>query len=206
MQISVEIHDHKGVASSLVNIGTVYNYENNFDTALNYYQNALAIVEKIGDREEEAFLYCNIGNVYKNKGLIDKALMHFQKSLLIAKEINNKPTVAKVLGNIGNIYQVRNDNRALNYHLEALAVFNAIGDRQGGACELSNIGGKRREAGCLGNIGLIHKAKGNSVEAAKYYKRSLALFDEFNMVKGKEIVEHNLKTLKTGNNYLFSSD
>jgi len=141
MQISVEIHDHKGVASSLVNIGTVYNYENNFDTALNYYQNALAIVEKIGDREEEAFLYCNIGNVYKNKGLIDKALMHFQKSLLIAKEINNKPTVAKVLGNIGNIYQVRNDNRALNYHLEALAVFNAIGDRQGGACELSNIGG-----------------------------------------------------------------
>jgi tetratricopeptide (TPR) repeat protein len=70
-------------------------------TALDFYQDALAIRQEIGDRLGEGSTLNNIGAVYDNLGQYEVALNFYQDALAIWQEIGNRAGEGATLNNIG---------------------------------------------------------------------------------------------------------
>ncbi|CAN5508475.1 hypothetical protein BH10BAC1_BH10BAC1_21120 [soil metagenome] len=127
LEIYEKLKSKRDIAMSLNNIGSVYmnrsssvkNIEernNDLDTALRYYEDALKIREEIGDEEGMATTYSNIGVInfikadfvkelsLKSKYL-HKALAQYLLSLAISEKNNSKSGIASSNINLGGVYQ-----------------------------------------------------------------------------------------------------
>ena len=70
-------------------IGIVYDDTGKHTQALNIYQQALAIHEQFGIKENQAETINNIGLVYSNLGQYAKALEFHQQALAISQQIGD---------------------------------------------------------------------------------------------------------------------
>ena len=115
------------------NIGCLFDAGNisatylaDYNKALEYYNKALNISLKFGEKNEMvAASYNNIGAVYSDKGDYDKALTYYQKALDIYKQVlpENHPDIATSYNNIGAVYSNKGDyDMALNYYQKALDI------------------------------------------------------------------------------------
>ena len=68
LPISREVGDRSGVATTLSNIGEVYDAIGQPQKALEYYNSALPIRREVGDRSGVATTLNNIGRVYSSIG------------------------------------------------------------------------------------------------------------------------------------------
>ncbi|MCB8967990.1 MAG: tetratricopeptide repeat protein [Ardenticatenaceae bacterium] len=75
-----------------------------YNTAVSYYEQALAIFQTIGNKESEAAALGNLGNVYYSWGEYDTAVSYFEQALAIFQTIGNKAGEAASLGNLGTVY------------------------------------------------------------------------------------------------------
>ncbi len=87
LDISREIGDRNGEASSYNNLGLAYYSLGEYQQAIQYYQQSLAITREIGDRNGEASSYNNLGNAYSSLGEYQQAIQYHQQSLAIKTEI-----------------------------------------------------------------------------------------------------------------------
>ncbi|MGJ5635019.1 tetratricopeptide repeat protein, partial [Nostoc sp. CALU 1950] len=74
-----------------------------YPKALEFYQQALAIRQKIGDRAGVGTTLNNIGAIYKSLGQYPKALEFYQQALAISQQIGDRAGVGTTLNNIGAI-------------------------------------------------------------------------------------------------------
>ncbi len=147
---------------------------------LKYYQDALVIYRKIGDRHGEAEALYNIGLIYSKKGDSGNALKYYQDALAICREIGDRHGEAGVLYNIGLIYSEKGDSdNSLKYQQAALEICRKIGYRHG-------------EAEVLHNIGLIYSEKDDSDNALKYYQDALAICREIGYRHSEAEVLYNI--------------
>jgi len=157
----------KGKSAALGNIGIVYSYLGKPNEALSYYNQALEIYKKSGDKEGMANSFLDLGVVYKDLGNPDEALRNYEEALEIEKEIGNDGLKADALGNIGTIYDdLGKYDEALKYHSEALEIFKKIKDEQGIANTLRNM------ADVQISLGKSDEALGYSNRALEIYKKS----------------------------------
>ncbi|MHA2075918.1 MAG: tetratricopeptide repeat protein, partial [Candidatus Hodarchaeales archaeon] len=93
-----------------------------YDLALNYFEKALEIDKKRGDKNSAALINSNIGYVHFVKCEFDTALNHFQKSLEIYKELGNQFRIPLCLMSIGDVHYFGTGdiNLAFNYYNECL--------------------------------------------------------------------------------------
>jgi class 3 adenylate cyclase/tetratricopeptide (TPR) repeat protein len=192
VQVKEEIGDKKGIASSLNNIGNIYQDQGNYSRALEYYQKSLAIKEEIADKNGIASSQNNIGIIYANQGNYASALEYFQRSLAIHKEIRDKREIAGSLNNIGNIYEEQGDYPcALEYNQKSLAIKEEIADKNGIASSLINIG-------------LLYKVQNKNSLALDYCQRGLAIYEEIGAKEGIATSLNNIGSLyqKQGKNSL----
>lgn len=222
LKIQEEIDDKKGIAYSLINIGAIYNNQGDISKALDYYGKSLKIFEKIGDKKGIAFSLINFGVIYNYQGNLPKALEYYGKSLKIREEIGDKQGMAFSLNNIGVIYDSQGDPsitsskedaikagipKALEYYGRSLKIGEEIGDKEGIALSLNNIGGiymkqknysmalvfsnrsmkVSRELGYIENIrsaaerlNQIYKATGNYKLALENYELFIQMRDSIN--------------------------
>ncbi|MEA5466939.1 CHAT domain-containing protein [Leptothoe sp. PORK10 BA2] len=198
--------DRGGEATTLGNIGVIYNSLGDYPQALDYQEQSLALSRELGDRVGESRALGNIGNIYQFLGDYLQALDYQEQSLALSRELGDRATEAQTLGNIGNIYQFLGDYpQALAYQEQSLALTRELGDRATEANALGNIGniyqflgdypqalayqeqslaikrdlGDRGvEATILGNIGIIYSLLGDYPQALDYLEQSLALTRE----------------------------
>ncbi|MBL4578034.1 MAG: tetratricopeptide repeat protein [Flavobacteriales bacterium] len=162
LKISEEIGSKRGIASSLDNIGYIYNKQGDpsctaskeecrkrgIESALNYYQKSLKIYEEIiGDTSDQTLAVSakqglagslnNIGVIYLNHG---------DPSCTASKEECLRAGV----------------ERALSYYHKSLKIWEEIGDREGVAYSLKNIGD-------------IYLDNGDVSGAKEYAKQSMQL-------------------------------
>ena len=80
---------HSDTATTYNNIAVVHDNQGDYDKALEFYQKALAIFEKVlgSEHPSTATTYNNIAFVHYNKGDYDKALEYFQKALTIREKM-----------------------------------------------------------------------------------------------------------------------
>jgi len=162
--------NHPDIATSLINVGGIYEAQGQYDKALEYYQQSFATRKALyGDNHPNvATSVGSIGNIYKAQGQYDKALEYYQQALAIERTIygDQHSEVAGSLGNIGSIYYYQGQHdKALEYYRQSLAIRRDIyGDKHPDV------------ATSLGNIGTIYHSQGQYDQALEYCQQSLAIY------------------------------
>ncbi|HSN74087.1 MAG TPA: tetratricopeptide repeat protein, partial [Anaerolineae bacterium] len=79
-----EVGDHVWIGHLLNNLGEVARQRGDFPAALPYYQEALAVAERIGNLEGEAVYRCNLGGTLVRLGHYEAAAAELRKALAIS--------------------------------------------------------------------------------------------------------------------------
>ncbi|MBE0663948.1 MAG: tetratricopeptide repeat protein [Bacteroidales bacterium] len=106
MKLASENNDNTNLLSISSNIGSAYLSANQADSALYYYEKALALVDQINEPSIQAQLHINAGRAYFVNALYEKARLHIHKGLEIAKSINslsNQSRGYKLLASVDSI-------------------------------------------------------------------------------------------------------
>ena len=151
-------------ASSLNNKGVLAQVEGDISKALNFFNDALTIYERLGMNDAVASSINNVASIYFNLGENEKSLAYFKKGLRIHRVSNNKKGMADCLNNIA--FQIAHQGdipHAINYFNEALAMYEQIKDRKG-------------EANVINNIAVIYNNQNDLKNALIYYKKSFFSF------------------------------
>ncbi len=190
-------------ATGLNKVGNCFYRVGQFDKAIKYYEEALAIFKKLEQEDNVAKNLSNIGLVYDSLGQYYKAIKYYNEALAIDKKLDQEAGVAIDLGYIGGVYYTWGQYyKAINYYKEALAINKKLGRNTGVATVLNNIGlvyyswskhdkaikyfkkaltidkklGLEPEvANSLSNIGLVYVSWNQYDKAIKYFKEALAI-------------------------------
>ncbi len=165
-EIFEEAKDKMGLATSLYNIGLIYQNQSEYSRALSYFQQSLKIREEIRDMMGIAINLNSIGNIYADQGIFPKAIDYYQRSLKIKERLGDVREMAGSLTNIGLIYSDQGEySQALNYQQQSLEIFEEIKDKRGLTISLLNIG-------------LVYQNLGEFHRALEYYQRGLKISEE----------------------------
>jgi len=86
-------------------LGNIHYQLNEWDKALEHYQQARAALERLGDTAGVAQTLNNIGIIFANKGEWDAALEHYQQAREIRERLGDTAGVAQTLWNMGLLYE-----------------------------------------------------------------------------------------------------
>jgi tetratricopeptide (TPR) repeat protein len=191
--------------------------------AVQKYQQALAIFERVGFKEGIALTAGNLGIIYGHWGQYDKALGQYNKVLEIFTKIGDLENVGKTLGNMGAVYYHWGQNaKAVEFYEKDLAICRKIGDSKGERAILMNLGNVQRawgrytqavgyyekaletarnigdaqgEGDILNNWGNVYSDWGQYDKAMEYYEKSLEIRRKIGDVTGQGGTMNNMGTM-----------
>lgn len=206
-----------------------YRRKGNITTAKDLFQQTLATIEALKNKEAEASLLNNIGIIDASEGEFDLALEYFQKSLKKYEELGVKNPSLNLFNNIGLISSLKGElNQALEYYQKGLNLVEKLGELPSKAVILMNIGQVYQTNGdlqtaleysmkslrilkelesqyelatCYNNIGVIHEFKGDLFKAHELYTKSFIIHKELGN-NTKTAMNYN----NIGNTYLDGGD
>jgi len=134
------VGEKAGEGASLINLGNIGLFRNDYETAREYYDKALAVFEEIGHRWGLGNVLNNMGLVAENTGEHDMAQNLYLRALAIYREIGARQGESLAIGNLGNISLYRfHYADAIRYYEQALGLRRSINDRQGEGMALTNL-------------------------------------------------------------------
>lgn len=149
--------------------------QTDFNTALQYAQEAYRLAETLGDSSKIVEGGRMMAYSLMDLGRNDESIVILNKVLAIAKRNQTrypelKPKIKFLLNNAGIAYMYRsNYDSSLSYHFKSLEIRETEGD-------------KRSIGTALNNLGLVYFKLRNHEQALHYYLRSLDLKNELNDV------------------------
>ncbi|MEP0859302.1 CHAT domain-containing tetratricopeptide repeat protein [Trichocoleus sp. DQ-U1] len=153
----------KAEADQLFQQGIEQFQTNQFEAALQSWQQALSLYREIKDRLGEGQSLGNLGITYYSLGDYAQAIDYQQQRLAIAKGIKDRLGEGQSLSNLGSAYDSLGDYaQAIDYHQQSLAIAQEIKDRLGEGASLNNLGG-------------TYFSLGDYAQAINYYQQSLAI-------------------------------
>jgi tetratricopeptide (TPR) repeat protein len=153
-----------------------------YETALTYLEQSLAINQQIGDRQGEGETVNNLATTAHAKGDYDTALGYLEQSLIIMQQIGDRKGEGTTLNNLATTSLAKGDyDTALGYLEQSLIIQQQIGDRQG-------------EGVTLNNLSQIYSAKGDYDTVLGYLEQSLIIIQEIGDRKGEGVALNNLAT------------
>ena len=165
------------------NIGVVYQFLEEYTTALEYYGKALAVYEELNDTSGIARITGNIGIVYHSLKDFDNGLHYFYRALATHEERGEKSEIARVTGNIGSIYASEEyDGYDAEKAEELLLRAVSISDE---------IGAKAFLVGQYLSLADIYERAHRDSEALRYFKKHIAVKDEVHIEEIKKQAEEN---------------
>jgi signal transduction histidine kinase len=202
------------IAKTLVNLGNCYNYKRWFETALNYYREALPIFEKRGNTFRLAFLYNLMGTVYSDMDMYHEAQMFTGRALDVFNITPDTLFRAMVLSNYATALLTENQqlDKAEESLLEAMRICALHNSRHYLVtiyCNLGDIAMKRYDldkielyarkalelavefgdiAGlCVSNrvLGYLEQYRGNFNKSEKYAREVLKTAIEYDLTVEK---------------------
>lgn len=172
-ELREEINNQEGIAKSLGYIGGVLWTMGRNKEALGYFENALAICEEIEEKNQIAAYLHNIGLVYSHQGDIEQAKNYLNRSLKVFKAEKMPRQIARNLHSLASVYYRPAGlfDKALAYYQESHKKFEEVGDRQG-------------VAACLRDIGEVESIISNFDDALVSADKSLKIFQEMGEKRG----------------------
>ncbi len=147
-------------------LGTAHSYLNDDQQAINYYQKALDITRKIGNRLGEANILLNITGIYSSKGDYDKAIQYVNIASEIAE--SQYTSILFVKGNI--YYYLGNYLQAQDCYGKHVSYARQIGDRE-------------EESKALGQLALVSGILNNSQISIVFFNEALNIAREVGLVR-----------------------
>ena len=133
--------NHQQIAACYCYLGNAYYSLGQYQRAIEFHQQSIAIERKIGDRKGEAEALVGLGNAYDSLGQYQRAIDFYQQSIAIEREIGDRKGEANSLGGLGiAYYSLGQYQRAIDFHQQCLEIAREIGDRNGEAASLGNLG------------------------------------------------------------------
>ena len=188
----VKVYDEIGDKSnwkytaSLTSLGNAYHSLGQYQQAIQYHQQSLAIDIETGDRNGEATSYIGLGSAYLSLGQYQQAIQYHQQSLAIFTEIGDlaEGEIRKAARNgeatsyigLGSAYlSLGQYQQAIQYYQQSLAIFTEIGDLAEGEIRKA---ARKGEANSYGNLGSAYYSLGQYQQAIQYYQSALQLFQQ----------------------------
>ncbi|HHS84335.1 MAG TPA: tetratricopeptide repeat protein [Gammaproteobacteria bacterium] len=154
-----------------------------YETALSYLNQSLAIRQEIGDRSGEGTTLNNISQIFNARGDYETALSYLEQSLVIQRDIGDRSGEAATRNNISQIYDARGDyETTLSYLEQSLVIQRDIGDRFG-------------EGRTRNNISQIYHAREDYRSALNYLEESLAIQREIRDRSGEGTTLNNISQI-----------
>ena len=145
-------------------LGGAYESLSEFNQAIDFYDQALSIAKKLGDRKSEAVSLNNLGESYRNIGKYQQAIQLYQQALKFFRELGDRNSEAASLGNLGIAYKSLGQyQQAIQFQQQSLEIRREIGDCNG-------------EANSLGNLGISYGSLGQYQQAIHFHQQSLEIF------------------------------
>ena len=172
--------NERRIAIFSANIGNSYNYKKWYETALQYYRDALPIFEKRGEKFRLAHLYYLMATVYNDMNMQDENLLYCEKALDIFQE---KPDT------LPRAYALVNYAVALNERLRHEKAEESLLEAQR-ICMLHNS--KYVMMSIYSNLGEIALKKYDLDKVKMYAQKALEIASEFGDVSGYCIANRSL--------------
>ena len=123
-----EAGDAYGLALASSEIGNFFQIVGNFDSALHYHRQSLAIYESLGENQRKGFEWMDIGECHLATGALEQSQQAFSNSFQLLSEERNHPGMSTTLDYMGKIaQQQRRYNDALGFHEKALILSDTLG-------------------------------------------------------------------------------
>ncbi len=119
--------DEVSLTNSYQNLGTVFNYKQDFEKAVQYYLKASELAEKNKDTVSLGKIYSNLGGIHARLENRDKASEYLNKAIVYLS--NNEPQKMQVMVNLAGVaFNDKKIDEAISISLEAeqLAISNKI--------------------------------------------------------------------------------
>lgn len=122
-------NDSAGIALALKLIGVAYDYVDEHETAIEYYENALAIYIKLEDKDREGGIYHNLAGIYNDEGQIDKSISNYNKAIEIATILKDSTWIATLYVNFGLVYLKSDNTKAKDLFTKGLNIALSTGSK-----------------------------------------------------------------------------
>jgi len=213
------------IAITLGSLANCYSYKQWYETALQYYNEALPLFEKQGRKFKVAITYNMMGAMYNALNMQDENLLYSEKALAI---LNEKPDTLLRVSALNNyavaLIDKRDYNKADSCLLEAKRICNLHNAKYYLSSIYINLGSiaieqndfdkaetyfrKAREldsefdnteanSTINRSLGLIEKCRGNFNKSEIYARKALAIADEYDMPTEKKECYRLLADLST---------
>lgn len=180
LSLSTDINFIQGIASSLNNMGTVYQRKGDYNKALNYYRRTLEKYKKLFEQAQRsgnpdaiarskkgiASGLGNIGEIHRLQGNYAQAIDPLFKSLKMRKELGDKKGIISSLDNIGAVFWTQGNYKAAREYFScSLKRSEELGNSEGTAASLTHIGH-------------IYTNESEYVKALDYFQQALKLYQQ----------------------------
>jgi DNA-binding CsgD family transcriptional regulator/Tfp pilus assembly protein PilF len=193
-------------AVTLGRTGVIAGDQGDYDEARRYFEESLAIGNRLADPGIAARALRGLGILASNQSDFGVATTLFTEALARFREIEDQPGIARSLNDLGLVAERQGDHdRAIAYQEEALPIARTVGDDWQIGIILGNLGGAYYDRGeyarggalsqesldvCrrigdtfgiavnLHNLGNFHIERRDPISAIEHYRESLALTRE----------------------------
>lgn len=170
----------KGKAMALHLRGFGYEYQGDYEKAMDLFREELRIFQELKDLKETSTVFSNIGSEWGNLGNSDSCIAYYLKSLAIDEQRGDSLGMSIVYNNIGNIYSDEGVyDRAIEYFEKSLKI------RQ-------RMGAVKRYIQCYSNLSSVYGRKQDFDKAEEYANKGLELAAKFGNNNTAGVIANNL--------------
>jgi YesN/AraC family two-component response regulator len=185
---ALDIYQQNGspdkVEVSLGNLGTLYQKEGKYDSALLFFRASLTIARKLERIGSIAVKLSNMGVIFYELGNFDSAIVCQSEALKISRKIGRMFPVCAALQNLGEIYLAKNDLKTARNYLE-----------EAQTCAAS-VQAKTIQEKVFKSLSQLYERMGDPAKALANYKRFTALKDSmFTMQSQEKLAEMEARYL-----------
>ncbi len=120
--VNRKLNELSSVAGNLNNLALIYENQQEYDKALQYYHQCLQIDIEKGDTFGMTYSHIGCANVYLKTGQLDSALYHAKTSLRLATDLAATHRILKASESLLEIYKARQEYDSALLYAESVAV------------------------------------------------------------------------------------
>ncbi|GJM28611.1 MAG: hypothetical protein DHS20C17_12460 [Cyclobacteriaceae bacterium] len=168
IEIFREVADSINLATALLNAGDEYLNNENYDSALLYFEKSRILFDQLNYPSGKAYNFGNIGMVYARTGKNELAERNINEAIRILEELQDYYPISVYLTYMSDIYLEKGNNQtALDYALRSLELAQKY---------------RLKEQISDGNLKLsqLYEKGGNLEESYKHYKNHIVYRDSVN--------------------------
>lgn len=116
----------------LLNVGVAHYFKGNYDTAARYYYQSLGILERSGNRKEQAYVLNELAKLYRKTRDLNRSLSYYEHALALFRQIGDSSGVQMVLNESGVVYEyLEQYDKAIQHYNASMEIATALNDKAG---------------------------------------------------------------------------